>query len=120
MTESCRMLRLIVLLAIFAVAACASAAPDGWTEVSAPPRNPEEALHIVGKVLYLDIEGGVLVIVDAQGTRFTPSNLPEAFRSDGIEVEAEARRQTGVVSTTMVGPLVELIRIRRLPPRPTL
>ena len=61
---------------------------------------------------HLDLEGGVYVIEDAGGTRYTPMNLPEAFKQDRMAVEAQARRRDDVMSVSMVGPTVELLRIR--------
>lgn len=105
-------------LLLFTLAACASSAPDEWRQLGTSPQDSAQTLRITGTVRYLDIEGGVHVIVDAQGTRFTPTNLPESFRSDGAQVEVEATRQLDMVSATMVGPLIELVRIRRLSAQP--
>jgi hypothetical protein len=52
------------------------------------------------------------VIRDAGGTQYNPTNLPEPFQVDGKAVEAEARRRDDMASIGMVGPIVELIRIR--------
>ncbi len=112
------MRHVLILSVLLVVAACASSAPDEWRQLGSAPPDTTRILRFTGTVRYLDIEGGVHVIVDAQGTRFTPSNLPSAFSSDGTRVDVEAVRQTDMVSTTMVGPLVELIRIRQLPDQP--
>lgn len=89
---------------------------QAWLEL--PPSNAAgaaEVLNITGTVLHLDVEGGVFVIRDAQGTQYNPSNLPEAFRVDGLEVQAQAYRSRDMASIGMVGPMVELLRIKRNP-----
>jgi hypothetical protein len=63
-------------------------------------------------VHYLDLEGGLFVIRDAQGVQYNPTNLPETFRRDGMLVEAEAQRRDDMASIGMVGSIVELLRIR--------
>lgn len=83
-----------------------------WQQVSAAPEGAGPVLTISGTVRYLQIEGGVYVIEDASGTRYHPTNLPESFRTDGQAVEAEGRRRDDMMSIGMVGPMVELVRIR--------
>jgi len=68
--------------------------------------------RIQGTVRYLEVEGGVYVI-RAGDTDYDPTNLPEAYRVDGLPVAADVVRQEEMVSIRMVGPLVEIVRIRR-------
>jgi hypothetical protein len=100
-----------------ALGACASGGggtgSGGWTELAATTGASSPIVRITGTVRYLDLEGGLYVIADASGTRFSPTNLPREFRTDGLAVEAEARPRTDLVSIGMAGPLVELVRIRR-------
>ena len=116
-----RTLPLLVML----VAACAGrgngagsgADPDHsagarWTEVKHEADGRGEAITLRGTVRHLDLEGGVWVNEDAGGARYTPMNLPDAFQRDGMAVEAEGRRRDDVMSVSMVGPMVELLRIR--------
>jgi heat shock protein HslJ len=84
----------------------------GWVELESGPDSTGEALSLSGTVRHLEIEGGVYVIEDAGGTRYTPMNLPDAFKQDGMAVEAAGRRRDDMVSVSMVGPMVELFRIR--------
>ncbi len=114
-----------LVMAVFTLAlvagACAGtdsstpADPDGWTQVRAAPASDTATVRITGTVRYLDLEGGLYVIDDLQGTRFNPTSLPVAFRVDGTAVEVEAERTQGTVSIGMVGPQIDVIRIRRLP-----
>jgi hypothetical protein len=106
-----------ILAPVFALilASCASIGGKGsdWVELERESAAIGSVLHIMGTVHALDLEGGVFVIRDAEGTNFNPTNLPEAFRTDGLVVEAEARRRDDLVSVGMVGPLIELLRIRK-------
>jgi hypothetical protein len=89
---------------------------DGWTLLVPASASEAAVIRIVGTVRYLDVEGGQYVIVDpVKETRYNPTNLPREFQVDGTYVEADARRRDGMVSIGMVGPIVELIRIRHLP-----
>jgi hypothetical protein len=69
-------------------------------------------MMITGRVEYVDVEGGVFAIVDTDGTRYNPLNLPDSFKVDKMAIEAEARRRDDMVSPAMVGPIIELMRIR--------
>lgn len=71
------------------------------------------AIHIVGTVHHLDIEGGVYVIRDANDVSYQPMNLPDVFKVDGLSVEAAATRRDNVASIGMAGMHVDLLRIRR-------
>jgi heat shock protein HslJ len=87
-------------------------ASGGWVEVKSAAEGTGQAVSISGTVRHLDLEGGIYVIEDATGTRYNPTNLPEEFRTDGKAVEAEGTRRDDMVSIGMVGPMVELRRIR--------
>jgi hypothetical protein len=68
--------------------------------------------RIEGTIRFREVEGGVYVI-HAGDTDYDPTNLPEDYRVDGLEVEADVVRQEEMASIRMVGPLVEIVRIRR-------
>lgn len=95
------------------LASCASAGTGPWVEVTPEAAAPGTLLPIMGTVQHLDLEGGVYVIRDAEGRTFHPTNLPAAFRVDGLAVEAVARPREDQMSIGMVGQLVELVRIRK-------
>lgn len=96
-------------------ASCASTGEDAWVNLRPDPSGSGPTDQISGTIRYLDLEGGLYVIQDAEGTSYNPMNLPEAFRVEGMAVEAEARRRDDIASIGMVGPVVELLRIRRRP-----
>ena len=47
-----------------------------------------------------------------EGTQLSPMNLPDEPWVEGLRIEAQGRRRDDMVSTGMVGPIVELDRIR--------
>jgi hypothetical protein len=75
-------------------------------------KNEGPVLHLSGTVRHLDIEGGVYVISDAAGVNYSPMELPPEFRVDGRQVQVEARRRNDVMSTSMAGPIIEILRVR--------
>jgi hypothetical protein len=74
----------------------------------------DQAKHLsaTGTVVFLDFEGGFYGIVDAQGGHWDPSNLPEDFKVDNLEVSFRAI-VTDLNSTHMWGRTVDLISIER-------
>ncbi|MHB1328053.1 MAG: hypothetical protein ACYC2K_07610 [Gemmatimonadales bacterium] len=93
-----------------------TAAPSPeWVVVEPPPEAAGQAVTIIGTVRHLDLEGGLYVISNADGINYNPTNLPAAFRVDGKPVEAEGRQRDDMASIGMVGPIVELVRIRDRP-----
>jgi heat shock protein HslJ len=106
-------LRRFLALAAGSMVLMSCAKADGqWVELNpaSPGTGPE--LPITGTVRHLRIEGGLFVIDAEDGARYNPLNLPAAFRVDGKQIEAVGRRRDDAVSIGMVGPIVELIRIR--------
>jgi len=86
---------------------------SGWTEPPAVDASAASTLRITGTVRHLELEGGLFVIRDAAGTQYNPLNLPDAYKLDGLPVEVEARRRDDTASIGMVGPMVEILRIRK-------
>ena len=74
-----------------------------------------EVLHVTGTVHHLDIEGGQYVIRDASGTTYSPTNLAAEHQVEGLAVEVAARRRDDLMSIGMTGPLIELLKVTRLP-----
>lgn len=97
---------------VVGLSSCAESGTSGWVVLEPEPSASGEPLQIVGTVHYLDLEGGLFVIRDAGGVQYNPVNLPDDFRQDGMSIEAEAYRRNDMVSIGMVGPLIELIRVR--------
>ena len=69
-------------------------------------------VHITGIVRHEVLEGGFYAIRGDDSVTYDPTNLPPEFQKDGLRVEAEARRRDDVSGIHMVGPIVDLVRIR--------
>jgi heat shock protein HslJ len=103
----------------FLVAAGCAAEPEetGWIELPVEAAAGGNVERLVGTVRKLEVEGGVEVIETPDGEQLVPINLPRSLAAEpGISIEAELRRRPDLVSYTMAGPLVELLRVRVLSP----
>lgn len=100
-------------LALFlpALAACTSTGGD-W-DVLMPDREGADVTRVSGTVIHLELEGGVFVIRGEDGTTYEPTNLPEGYRIDGVPVEAELLVRGDAASIRMVGPVADIVRLRR-------
>ncbi|MEP7345954.1 MAG: hypothetical protein ABI877_11830 [Gemmatimonadaceae bacterium] len=99
------------LYLLVAMAACAPK-DGGWTVVTPAADSSGTPLHIVGVVKHLTLEGGVYTIVGEDGVTYNPTNLPAEFQKDGLRIEAEGKRRDDMMSIQMVGPMVQLERVR--------
>ena len=43
-------------------------------------------MKIIGKVVFLSLEGGAYGIIDSTGRKFFPLNMPEQLKKDGANV----------------------------------
>jgi hypothetical protein len=75
------------------------------------PQPVPEGLQVVGTIRFVEIEGGVYLIVAADSTRYQPLDLPEAFRKDGLRVRATLRRETDVMTAGQAGDPVSVIHV---------
>ena len=103
-------IRIASALLLLSPAACTAGAED-WQELM--PEATARTQRIAGPVVHLDLEGGVWVIREADGTRYNPTNLPERYRTEGMRVEADVIPRDDAASIAMVGPIVDIVRIRR-------
>lgn len=106
-----------------APAACASFFVSAWLLACAPAAEPSggwrtllpgtegEPRRIAATIDFLDLEGGVWVMA-ANGTNYNPRNLPEDLRRRGTAVEADVVILDDIASIAMVGPVVDIVRIR--------
>ena len=97
--------------ALLALLAC-SASSHEWVEITAEPSVSAPTIRLMGTMVYLDVDGGMFVIRDADGTQYNPINLPDSFKVDKMAIEADVRQRDDLVSGSMVGPMIELLRIR--------
>ena len=111
----CNWRTVLISVAALTLSSCASVGGKGWVELEPESADSGPTIHISGTVHHLDLEGGLFVIRDTKGTQYNPVNLPDAIRVEGMAVETVARRRGDMASIGMVGPLVELLRIRSRP-----
>lgn len=70
---------------------------------------------IKGKVVYLELEGGIWGIVDEKGKDWLPVNMPFELMKDGIIVEVKAQKVNDFMSAGMWGTPIEIADFRILP-----
>ena len=81
-----------------------------------PPTVPCDAdvCDIRGRVEWAELEGGFWVILGDDEVAYDPlNNLPADFRRHGLRVRALVRIRSDLGSFHMVGPIVEVLSIRR-------
>lgn len=77
---------------VLGLLACGASDTD-WV-IPTPNAEPVGArIQIVGTVRYYNLEGGFSAILGGDAVIYDPTNLPDAFRKDGLQVEAVARRR---------------------------
>jgi len=121
-----------VLLAAALVMGCASS--DESTEPTETPREvPVQAVPTdlrtpadmsppddtvltgVGRVQYVNLEGGFYGIIDDESERrLDPQNLDEDLQIDGLQIQYRARVRNDVMTMRMWGTPVELLAAERL------
>ncbi len=67
-----------------------------------------------GKIQYNDFEGGFYGIIDDNGEKYDPINLPTDFEEDGIRVGYTLKILENQSGYHMWGRVVEIIKIDRL------
>ena len=78
---------------------------------AAPARS--DTFELRGTVVRNELEGGFFAIEGDDGRTYEPINLPEAFKQDGMRVNATVRIREDIGSIHMVGAIVEIIAIAR-------
>ncbi len=108
-------MRSLCLAILLVLAACNSGGGStaDWVVPTPPAEGKGEQTHISGVVKFHEVEGGFYAIQGTDGVTYDPTNLPEAFRQEGLAVELEARKRTDVVSVRQVGTIVDIERIRK-------
>lgn len=70
-------------------------------------------VEIEGIIRYHELEGGFFALQSRDGETYNPTNLPEEFRQDGLPVSAKVRIRGDMMGIHQVGPLVEIVDIRK-------
>lgn len=100
------------ILALLAASACGPARNGTEWDVLMPEAESADTTRISGSVAYMELEGGLYVLRTAAETNYNPTNLPESYRVDGAAVEADVVVRDDMASIGMVGPIVDIVRIR--------
>lgn len=98
-------------VSLFALGGCRTEPPP-WVVLSARAPESGELIRLIGTVEWNELEGGFFAIRARDGTTYEAMNLPDRFQVDGLPIEAEAIPRGEMASIRMVGPIVELVRIR--------
>jgi hypothetical protein len=77
-----------------------------------PPWEPGSFV-VNGTVRFLNVEGGCWAIHVSPQPYYEPVGLPDAFRHDGLQVRAAVKPRHDLGSYCMIGPIVEVVWIRR-------
>jgi hypothetical protein len=96
----------LLTLCLFLVACASPSSPDAV---------PAGAITVVGTVHHYTIEGGFWAVRGDDGVTYDPlGGLPADFQQENLRVSMVARIRSDLSGIHMVGPIVEILRIRRL------
>jgi hypothetical protein len=104
--------RHLLLFALFLsvlVAGCSPAAPDG-TGVT----NDGTYVAGTGTVNFYNLEGGFWAVRGDDNVTYDPINLDRSYWTQGLRVRFRALLRKDLGGFHMVGPIVEILDIRRL------
>ena len=81
-----------------------------------PPATAPQSEILTGSgwIQFVGVEGGCWVIKSADGNRYEPINLSDAFRKDGLAVRYVLKTRPDVATLCMVGRPVEVIDLQPL------
>jgi len=106
-----------LLLASAVTLACRSAANDNATKPSAPPAAGQPAdttqMRVTGTIRAVAIEGGCWRFDADDGRHFeiSRSGAPADLLQDGKKATLELRARPDLMSTCMIGPIVEVVKV---------
>jgi hypothetical protein len=86
-------------------AACRSA--------TAPDDLPAGAIRVNGAVRFYTIEGGFWAVRGDDGVTYDPLNLPAEFQQENLRVSMVVTVRADLAGIHMVGPIVEIIQIKK-------
>jgi hypothetical protein len=114
----------IAAAAVALLAACTQAGPVATTADGRLPTarddasitRVEDVMQVAGVMHFVEVERGAWVIRTSDGIQYLPLDLPEAFRVEGLPVDAQLRSREDIATTAMVGRPVEVVSIERTAP----
>jgi hypothetical protein len=71
----------------------------------------DKSLSFQGEVVFIEIEGGFYGIIDQNGQKYLPSNLPDSLKKDGLKVRGTAQLKSGKLSFKQWGKMIDIIEI---------
>jgi len=74
-------------------------------------KQSSDIIEIRGKIKYINLEGGFYGIIDKQGNKYLPINLPKQYQVDGLNVFVKAKIRKDIVTTSMWGTPIQIIEI---------
>lgn len=73
-----------------------------------------EKVNLIGEVRFINLEGGFYGIIGSDGKNYYPVNLSNEFKIDGIKVKFEGRIRKDLITTTVWGETLEIIKINKI------
>jgi len=74
-------------------------------------KESNDIIEIRGEIKYINLEGGFYGVVDHNGNKYFPINLPKQYQVDGLKVFIKARLRKDIVTTAMWGIPIQIIEI---------
>jgi len=71
----------------------------------------DKLLTFQGEVVLVEIEGGFYGIVDQNGQKYLPSNLPDLLKQNGLKVRGTAQLKSGKLGFKQWGKMIDIIEI---------
>jgi|WetSurMetagenome_2_1015567.scaffolds.fasta_scaffold164146_2 hypothetical protein len=71
----------------------------------------DKLLTFQGEVVFVEIEGGFYGIIDQNGQKYLPSNLPGNLKKDGLKVRGTAQLKSGKLGFKQWGKMIDIIEI---------
>lgn len=65
-------------------------------------------MKIKGTVTYQNLSGGFWGIIDAEGNKWKPQEMPKALQKEGLSVEIDAEKVAGGISIFMWGTTIKV------------
>lgn len=65
-------------------------------------------MKIKGTVKHQSLSGGFWGIIDAEGNKWKPQEMPKALQKEGLKVEIEAEKAAGGISIFMWGTTIKI------------
>ncbi|HEY8176096.1 MAG TPA: hypothetical protein VIF32_10405 [Gemmatimonadaceae bacterium] len=108
--------KVTLALVVLTIAAAGLGSSCKETPVSARDTSAMTEISVNGTVRFVGLEGGFWAVRGDDGVTYDPrGGLAKDFQHDGLRVHLVARELRDAAGIHMVGPIVEVVSIRRLP-----